>query len=57
MLPYDEETGGKKLDVDKVVQAAIAIGKLSSTDWRQEGEDDIQLHPLQTPPDAESRPN
>jgi hypothetical protein len=55
MLPYDEEAGGKKLDIDKVVQAAIALGRQSSTDWSQEGEDEIQPHPLQTPPNAESK--
>jgi hypothetical protein len=57
MLPYDEAVGGKKLDVAKMVQAAIALGRNPSTDWKQEGEDEIQPHPLQTPPDAESKPN
>jgi hypothetical protein len=57
LLPYEEEFGGKKLNVDKIVQAAIALGRRSSTDWRQEGEDEIQPHPLQTPPDSETMPS
>ena len=43
----DNEGGGQKLDVDKIIEAAIRLGKLNSTEWEIEGEPEIQLHPVQ----------
>jgi hypothetical protein len=44
---------GEKLDVKKIVSAALEIGRLESTKWELEGEPQIELHPLQTPPQRE----
>jgi hypothetical protein len=43
----DDESGALKMDVDKIIEAAIQLGKLDSTAWEIEGEPEIQLHPVQ----------
>ena len=40
-----------KLDTEKLVQAAINMGRLGSTLWQADGEAEITLRPLQTPPE------
>jgi hypothetical protein len=40
-----------KLDTEKLVQAATNMGRLSSTLWQAEGDAQITLHPLETPPE------
>lgn len=42
-----EEGGGPKLDVDKIIEAALQLGKFDSIEWEVEGEPEIQLHPIQ----------
>jgi hypothetical protein len=49
MRPNDEGEG-KKLDVDKIIESALQLGKLDSTKWEIEGEPEIQLHPVQNSP-------
>jgi len=51
VLQSDEEEG-KKIDVDKVIAAALQLGKLESTKWEIEGEPEIQLHPIQNAPET-----
>jgi hypothetical protein len=46
----DDESGALKMDVDKIIEAAIQLGKLDSTAWEIEGEPEIQLHPVQNAP-------
>jgi hypothetical protein len=46
----DDEGGGLKMDVDKIIEAALQLGKLNSTEWEIEGEPEIQLHPVQNAP-------
>ncbi len=53
MRPSDEGEG-KKLDVDKIMEAALQLGKLDSTEWEIEGEPEIQLHPVQNAPGTTS---
>ena len=53
MRPNDEGEG-KKLDVDKIIEAALQLGKLDSTKWEIEGDPEIQLHPVQNTPGATS---
>jgi hypothetical protein len=53
MRPNDEG-GGLKMDVDKIIEAAIQLGKLNSTEWEMEGEPEIQLHPVQNSPGTTS---
>jgi hypothetical protein len=43
----DNEAGGLKMDIDKIIEAALQLGKLNSTEWEIEGEPEIQLHPVQ----------
>lgn len=50
----NEEGGGPKLDVDKIIEAALQLGKLDSTEWRIEGELEIQLHPVQNTPETKT---
>jgi hypothetical protein len=53
MRPNDEG-GGLKMDVDKIIEAALQLGKLNSTEWEIEGEPEIQLHPVQKDPGTNS---
>ena len=43
--PDDE--GSRKIDVDKVIEAALLLAKQDSTNWEAEGEPEISLHPVQ----------
>ena len=47
-----DEGGGPKLDVDKIIEAALILGKLDTTVWEIEGEPEIQLHPIQNAPET-----
>ena len=46
MMP-NEQGDGRKLDVDKIIEAALKLGKLEAIQWENEGEPEIQLHPIQ----------
>jgi len=46
-----DEPGTQKIDVEKLMQAAIDQGRLPSTAWSLEGAPVITPHSLQTPPD------
>jgi hypothetical protein len=50
----DDEGEGRKLDGKKIMKAALELGKLESTKWEQEGEPQIEPHPIQTAPGKES---
>ncbi len=52
VMRQDEAGEGKKLDVDKIIEAALQLGKLDTTQWEIEGETEIQLHPIQNGPGA-----
>jgi hypothetical protein len=43
-------SGARKLDVDKVMSAALELGRLESTKWEPEEASEIQLHPVQKAP-------
>lgn len=47
VMRADEEGGGPKMDVDKIIEAALQLGKFDSIEWQAEGEPEIQLHPIQ----------
>jgi hypothetical protein len=49
----NDEGEGRKLDVDKIMNAALELGKSESTKWEQEGEPQIEPHPLQSAPDSQ----
>jgi hypothetical protein len=53
MRPNDEGDG-RKLAADKIMSEALELGKNESTKWEQEGEPQIEPHPLQTLPGNES---
>ena len=46
MRPSDEGDG-LKMDVDKIIEAALQLGKFDSIEWEIEGEPEIQLHPIE----------
>ena len=50
MRPNDEGDG-LKMDVDKIIEAALQLGKFDSIEWEIEGEPEIQLHPIQNAPE------
>lgn len=50
VMQANDEGGGRKMDVDKIIEAALQLGKLDSTQWEIEGEPEIQLHPVQNSP-------
>jgi hypothetical protein len=52
VMQANDEGGGRKMDVDKIIEAALKLGKLESTQWEIEGEPEIQLHPIQNGPGA-----
>jgi hypothetical protein len=54
VLQADGEGGGRKMDVDKIIEVALQMGKLDSTEWEIEGEPEIQLHPEQKSPGTTS---
>ena len=41
-----------KIDVDKVIEAALRLGNLDTTTWESEGPAEIQLHPIQNSPET-----
>lgn len=47
--PNFDETGS--IDVDKLMLAAVELGKQPSVSWTSEGEATITPHPIQAPPD------
>lgn len=51
MRPSDEGDG-LKMDVDKIIEAALQLGKFDSIEWEIEGEPEIQLHPIQNTPET-----
>ena len=53
MRPNDEGDG-LKMDVDKIIDAALQLGNLGSTEWQIEGEPEIQLHPIQNAPESKT---
>jgi hypothetical protein len=60
-VPVSEETTradgdgeDRKLDVEKIMQAALEIGTTESIEWEQEGEPQIELHPIQAPLNSDS---
>jgi hypothetical protein len=50
MRPDENDPAARRLDMDKLVRAATAIAKSGQASWEQEGEDEIQPHPVQTAP-------
>ena len=52
VMRSSDEGGGPKLDVDKIIEAALSLGKLDTTVWEIEGEPDIQLHRIQNAPET-----
>ena len=53
MRPNDEGDG-LKMDVDKIIEAALQLGKFDSIEWEIEGEPEIQLHPIQNAQDTKT---
>jgi hypothetical protein len=51
----EDGSNTRKLDVDKVMNAALELGRLETTIWEPEEPSEIQLHPVQTAPDDRSR--
>jgi hypothetical protein len=51
VMRSNDEGEGLKLDVDKIIEAALQLGKSHSIEWEIEGEPEIQLHPIQNPPE------
>jgi hypothetical protein len=50
LMEADPTVVGQRINTEKLVQAAMAIGRLASTVWTIEGEPKITMHPVQTAP-------
>jgi hypothetical protein len=50
----DDQGDGLKMDVDKIIEAALQLGKFDSIEWEIEGEPEIQLHPIQSTPETKT---
>ena len=46
----DSVEPASRRNADKIIAAALQLGKLDSTEWEIEGEPEIQLHPVQNAP-------
>lgn len=45
------QSDGPKIDVDKIIEAALELGNHETTNWESEGPPEIQLHPIQSAPE------
>jgi len=52
VMKRGEGGDGLKMDVDKIIEAALQLGKFDSIEWQVEGEPEIQLHPVQNAPET-----
>jgi len=50
----DDQGDGLKMDVDKIIEAALQLGRFDSIEWEIEGEPEIQLHPIQNAPETKT---
>jgi hypothetical protein len=50
----DGEGEDRKLDVEKIMSAALELGTIEPIEWEQEGEPQIELHPIQAPLNSDS---
>ena len=50
----NDETGVRRIDVEKMVQRALALGQVSNLHWHPEDKQ-IQMHPVQKAPDPGER--
>ena len=48
------QVDGPKINVDKVIEAALKLGSLDTTTWESEGPAEIQLHPIQNTPEPKT---
>ena len=48
--PNPDGSGTRTINTERLLVAAIEMGKLPSTSWSVEGDVVITPHPLQTPP-------
>ena len=51
MAPEPQPDGTFRVDVPRLFEEALRIGREDPLDWRIEGEPAVEVHPLQTPPD------
>jgi hypothetical protein len=51
MRAIPNEPGSERINVERLMQAAIDQGHLPSTAWELDGEGVVTLHPIQTAPD------
>ena len=54
-LMVEQTDGTAKIDVTKIAQRAIDMGQLPGVSWQPE-EQQVKLHPLQTPPPHLQKP-
>lgn len=50
LVSNGEDPNTFRLDTDKLMETAVALGRDVSTNWRLEGESIIEPHPQQEPP-------
>lgn len=49
-----DERGHRRLDVEKLTNAAIRLGSGADVRWRVEGKPIVELHPVQVAPNEDS---
>jgi hypothetical protein len=54
VMRRDDQGDGLKMDVDKIIEAALQLGRFDSIEWEIEGEPEIQLHPIQNAPETKT---
>jgi hypothetical protein len=54
VMRRDDQGDGLKMDVDKIIEAALQLGRFDSIEWEIEGEPEIQLHPIQNGPETKT---
>jgi len=49
-----DEQGHRRLDAEKVMQAAIRLGAIPDIRWRVEGKASVEIHPIQIAPNEDA---
>jgi len=54
VMRRDDQGDGLKMDVYKIIEDALQLGRFDSIEWEIEGEPEIQLHPIQNAPETKT---
>jgi hypothetical protein len=50
LVPDETNPASRRVDIDKLIAAALEMGNTDAIDWTRENEEVVQLHPTQNVP-------